>query len=228
MNEFSPKPDLWSKIQRRKDFDLQVNAHVANLPERMPKADLWSAIGSELDRKNPVIPLWKYGMAAASTALILALSGLAYLEFGEKDVETPLITEVEVETPDLNKTDINPLIEVDPASMNLELIEVEKPNTTTSQLKETTRITPAPIAAPALDLPDLTIENTLISEIIIPIVPEQEAPQTLHKVQISWGFQDKKKLRTSFGSGALEDITERQIGRVDETSNSIKINFKKQ
>ncbi|WP_339757891.1 hypothetical protein [Algoriphagus aquimarinus] len=227
MNEFSPKPDLWSKIQLRKDFDSQVKNHAANLPERMPKADLWNAIGSELDRKTPV-PLWKYGTATASTALILALSGLAYLEFGKKDVETPLITKAAVETPDLNNTDINPLIKVDPASMNLELIEVEKPNTPTSQLTEPTRITPAPIEIPALDLPDLTIENTLISEIIIPPVPEQAAPQTLHKVQISWGFQDKKKLRTSFGSGALEDITERQIGRVDETSNSIKINFKKQ
>ncbi len=228
MNEFSPKPDLWSKIQQRKDFDSQVKNHAANIPERMPKADLWSAIESELDKKTPVIPLWKYGMAAASIAVILALSGLVYLEFGEKDMETPLITEVVVETPELNTTDITVPVEAEPALAKPEQIELEELNTNVPQQKATHRIAPAPVEIPALDLPDMSIENTLISEVIIPPTPELVAPKTLHKVQISWGFQEKNKLRTTFGSGAPEDITERQIGRVDETSNSIKISFKKQ
>ncbi|MEP4376791.1 MAG: hypothetical protein ABJ333_17205, partial [Algoriphagus sp.] len=99
--EHSPKSDLWSKIQAQKDFDAQVKAHASNLPLKEPKADLWSAIESELDQKTPVIPLWKYGVVAASLVLILAISGIAYLEVGTKDMREPVITEKITTTPEL-------------------------------------------------------------------------------------------------------------------------------
>jgi hypothetical protein len=228
MTEYNPKPDLWSKIQQRKDFDSQVKGHVTNLPGRMPKADLWAGIESELDRKTPVIPLWKYGMSAASIALILALSGIAYLEFGKKDMETPLITEVIPETPELNTTETKVPVETEPAVETSEQIEVEKPKTNATQQKLSNRVSPTAIEIPRLDLPDISIENSLISEVIIPPTSEQEAPETLHKVRISWGIQDKSKLRSTFGSGTPEDISERQIGRADQKPTSIKIRFKKQ
>ncbi|PZX50223.1 hypothetical protein [Algoriphagus chordae] len=226
MNEYSPKPDLWSKIQQRRDFDSQVASHARNLPERMPKADLWNSIESELDKKTPVVPLWKYGMAAASIALILAISGIAYLQFGDKDTEAQLITERSPVSTEPIATETIPPIQKESEESNAIEIKVEQP--TAPLRKEVVKNIPTPIEIPTLDLPDLSIENTLISEVIIPKTAEVEVPQTLHKVQISWGFQDKSKLRTTFGAAVPEDISNQQIGRADQTPNSIKIRFKKQ
>lgn len=228
MKKYSPKPDLWSKILDRKEFDSQVQDHVINLPERMPKADLWNAIENELDRKKPLIPLLKYGLTAASIALILALSGIAYLQFGGKTQDTQLITEVSMPSAEIESIDKNLEGEIEPDVVRPEASIQEISKTDTSQKKLPQREKIAPIELPELDLEELTIENTFVSELIIPTKPEVEAPKTLHKVRISWGIQDKSKLRTTFGSGAPEDISERKIGRVDETSNSIKIIFKKQ
>lgn len=228
MKEYNPKPDLWSKIQQRKAFDLQVKEHVSNLPEKMPKADLWTAIERELDQKKPVIPLWKYGMVAASIGLILALSGIAYLQFGQEKVEKELVTEVIKEIPELNATDITFPVETEPALVKPEQIEVEKLYTNDPQQKVVNRISPDYIKIPTLKSPVITINNSLISEVIIPPTSEQEAPQTLHKVKISWGFQNKSKLRTTFGVSDPEYITNQQMGRADQAPSSIKIKFKKQ
>ncbi len=228
MKTHNPKPDLWSKIKQRKDFDLQVKEHVPHLPVKMPKADLWNAIEIELDQKSPIIPLWKYGMVAASIALILALSGIAYLQVSEKGTDPPMITEVSMPAAEIETIDKNLGVETEPEVVRPEASIPEISKTVTSQKKLPQRKKIAPIELPELDLEELTIENTFVSELIIPTKPEVEAPKTLHKVRISWGIQDKSKLRTTFDSGAPEDISERQIGRVDGTSNSIKIIFKKQ
>lgn len=228
MKEYNPKPDLWSKIQQRKDFDFQVKEHAQNLPEKMPKADLWSAVEREMDQKKPVIPLWKYGMAAASIGLILTLAGIAYLQFGKKKVEKQLVTEVIMEIPELDTTDITFPVETEPALVKPGQIEVKKLYTNDPQQKVINRISPDYIKIPALKSPVITINNSLISEVIIPPTPEQEAPQTLHKVKISWGFQDKSKLRTIFGASDPENITNQQMGRADQAPSSIKIKFKKQ
>lgn len=228
MKEFSPKPDLWSKIQQRKDFDSQVKGHVTNLPERMPKADLWAGIESEFDRKTPVIPLWKYRMAAASIALILAISGIAYLQFGEKTQDTQLITEVKTRVPEIIIPEVAPSIDSELEKEKSEQVEVEKPKTNATQQKLSNRVSPTAIEIPRLDLPDISIENSLISEVITPPSTEQEAQKTLHKVRISWGIQEKSKLHTKFGSNTPDDISNQQLGFANQPKNSIKVNFHKQ
>ncbi|MDR7132177.1 hypothetical protein J2X69_004544 [Algoriphagus sp. 4150] len=228
MNKYSPKQDLWSKIQQRKDFDLQVKEHVANLPERMPKADLWNTIESELDHKTPVVALWKYRLAAASIALILALSGIAYLEFGYKDVKPQLITEVNAPSHEFIIPDKKPVTEAE-STLNATIeSQLGKTRTNASPKQPVKRETIAVIELPKLDLEDLVIENTVVSELKTPSIPEPEELQTLHKVKISWGFQDNKKLQTTFGSRNPENIDNQQIGRSEQPKNSIKINFQKQ
>ncbi|WP_192346514.1 hypothetical protein [Algoriphagus sp. Y33] len=228
MNKYNPKQDLWSKIQQRKDFDLQVKEHVANLPERMPKADLWNTIERELDNKTPVIPLWKYGLVAASIALILAVSSIAYLKFGDKDVKPQLITEVNAPSPELIIPDEKPIAETEsPLNAAVES-QLEKTRTNASPKQPVKRETIVAIELPKLDLEDLAIENTVVSELKAPSIPEPEELQTLHRVKISWGFQDKKKLQTTFGSSNPENIDNQQIGRSEQPKNSIKINFQKQ
>lgn len=228
MNNYNPKPDLWSKIQQRKDFDSQVKEHVPNLPVKMPKADLWDSIESKLDQKTPVIPLWKYGMAAASIALILALLSIAYLEFGGKDAVTPLTTEVTVKTPELNTTAKTEPTETKSAVETPTQIEAQESITNVPEQKVTNRISPITIETPTLDLPDFSVETNLITEVIIPPAPDKDAPQTLHKVRISWGMQEKSKLQTKFGSSTPEDISNQQLGLANQPKNSIKINFHKQ
>lgn len=228
MKEYSPKPDLWSKIQQRKDFDSQVKEHIPNLPVKMPKADLWEAIEKELDQKTPIIPLWKYGMAAAAIALILAFSGIAYFELGEKEVETPLITEVSLPPTEIETIDLNPEAETEFEDLKPEVSKPETPILSKPRQSSTLRETITPIEPPELNLADLSIENTFVSELIIPPAAEVEAPQTLHKVRISWGMQEKSKLQTKFGSSSPEDVSNQQLGLANQPKNSIKINFHKQ
>lgn len=228
MKNYNPKPNLWTKIQQQKDFDVQVKMHAVNLPTRMPKADLWSSIESELDRKTPVVPLWKYGMAAASITLILALSGIAYLEFGEKDVVTPLTTEITVKTPEQNTSKKSEPVEIKSKEETPTEIEAKESIKNVPEQKVTNKISPVTIEIPTLDSPEIDIETSLISGVIIPPSPEKRKPQTLHKVRISWGMQEKSKLQTKFGSSTPEGISNQQLGLANQTKNSIKINFQKQ
>lgn len=223
MKEYSPKPDLWSKIQEKKDFDIQVKAHVPNLPQRMPKAGLWDAIEQELDRKKPVVPLWKYGMVAASIALIVALSGIVYLQFGEKVTQTELITEVDPPSAEIRVPQNEETEEVVPT--------FNPPAKTADNKPQEVRVNREPAAAieiTPLEINDLTIENTLISEVIIPPAPDVLPPETYHKVQISWGFQERTKLKATFGSQSPESITNSQTSRANSSNNSIKIKFQKE
>ena len=236
MKSYNPKPDMWSKIQQRKNFDSQVKEHVPNLPVKMPKVDLWEAIESELDQKTPIIPLWKYGIAAASIALILALSSIAYIEFGSKDLVSPLTTEVtdpltnEVteKTPELNTTSKTEPTERKSAVESPKQIEVKESNRNVPDQKENNRILPVTIEIPRLELQEINIETYLISELITPPATDNEGPKTLHKVRISWGMQEKTKLQTKFGSSTPEDISTGQLGLANQSKNSIKINFHKQ
>ncbi|MEB2781632.1 hypothetical protein U3A58_14640 [Algoriphagus sp. C2-6-M1] len=226
--KYSLKPDLWSKIQQRKDFDSQVKEHAQNLPESMPKMDLWNAIEHELDRKTPVIPLWKYGRVAASVGLILVLSGIAYLQFGEKDVGTQMVTEVDVQIPEVNLLDQQTKIQPESSVEKFKQIEPDNPKPNIIQKKLSDRETTDPIVFPKLDLPDLDTKNKFVSKLIIAHSLEAEEPETLHKVRISWGIQEKSKIRTTFGASDPEQITFQQTGRADPSKNSIKIKFQKQ
>lgn len=228
MKEYSPKSDLWSKIQQRRDFDSQVKTHVQSLPAKMPKADLWLAIESELDQKTPLIPIWKYGVAAASIALIITISSISYLQFREKEVATQVITELTVPNTQLNTIDENVVTAIEPALMIPQQIEQESAKSNTYQTQAINRETQAPINVPQVDLATLSIQNTFVSELIIPPTPELKPLKTLHEVRISWGITGKNKLRTIFGAGTPEEINDQQISRAELTPNSIKIKFKKQ
>lgn len=228
MKEFNPKPDLWSKIQQRKSFDSQVKNHVPNLPERLPKADLWNSIESELDQKAPVVLLWRYAIAAASIALIFALSGIVYLEFDPKEVKTLLTTKISTHFTEPNALEEAKSKETKPAIEITDQIESKKIVTSSPQSNTTKREVIAPIDVPKTNLTDLSFENSIVSVLIIPETPEIQTATTQHKVRISWGIQDKGKLRTTFGAGAPEEISDQYIGRADQSPNSIKIRFKKQ
>lgn len=229
MKEYSPKSDLWRKIQQQKNFDSQLKTHTTNLPERVPNKDIWSAIESELDHTTPVIPIWKYGLAAASIVLVLLISGVAYLQFAEKDSAPKLTTEVIGESPDAIVTEQTPQIQKEAVEEEAVHSEVKRRTTNVPTQKDAFKTTHLPILTPMLDLPDLNFENLQVAEIIIPPLPEPIAPATLHNVQISWGLQeDKNKLRTTFGASDPENITNQQIGRADQTPRSIKIKLKRQ
>ncbi|UZD24663.1 hypothetical protein PBT90_14875 [Algoriphagus halophytocola] len=227
MKEYSPKPDLWSKIQKQKDFDSQVKMHAANLPIREPKAELWSDIEQELDQRKPVVSLWKYGLAAAAIALIVVIAGTAYLQLGEKESEVPLIT-----ANDTNTT----AVEI-PETENPPQPETEKPTPEPKQVlasgeekpkqKSINRASTDPIEVPPLRVSDLSIEKNLVADIIIPPTPEVEPQKTYHKVAISWGLQERVKFKTNFGSPSPENLPNAQLSRANTTNNSIKIKFQK-
>ena len=227
MKKYSPNPDLWSKIQQQKDFDSQVKMHASNLPQRMPKADLWNAIEKELDQKKPMIPLWKYVAVAASLAFILMLSGLAYWKVGDNKTDNQLITVVVVPVEETVKPENNSPVQLE--STTEEIIK-----TKSNALKEETPEKPKikrsnlePLELPEIERTGLTIENTLISELILPPKQEELAQETFHKVQISWGLKEKIKVRTQFASRETDPFLNQQVSRMEPSKNSIKIKFQK-
>ena len=227
MMEKNPKADLWSRIQEQKDFDSQVKAHIENLPQRMPKVDLWNAIENKLEDKSPIIPIWKYGMVAASMAFILALSGIAYLGWEEKNVEPPLVTEVVSETPKPNVNDTKPAIESQSIEEIPEPIKIKESLPEPPQNNEIKRNGMSPVEIPTIAPPELDLTKIIASEVIVPERQEIESAPTLHRVTVSWGLQDKVKLRANFGGVNPESAPIQQLGRADEKRNSIKIKFKK-
>lgn len=215
--KYSPKPDLWSKIQQRKDFDSQVKEHAQNLPDRMPKMDLWNAIESELDRKTPVIPLWKYGMVAASIGLILVLSGIAYLEFGEKEVETQMITKVNMESSKYTSSEENPIAENDPKKETVASNADKTP--LQSQQKRRVPLLMEAIKVPSMPFPEIELPQSINLSLKIPDKLAQETvPQkTLHQVSISW-IKIKPRMQVKTGFSHLEsELGQKNQASIDQT-----------
>ncbi|WP_057939336.1 hypothetical protein [Algoriphagus resistens] len=219
MKEYNPKPDLWSKIQQRKNFDVQVREHLPNLPKKMPKADLWTAIERELDQKKPVIPLWKYGMVAASIGLILMCVGIAYLEFGETDVKPQMITGENTPPAEHIMPEEKPFTKTGSALNATEETQTENPDTNASIKKPESRETIPLIKLPRRDLADLSIENTYASKLIIPPTTEHETPKTLHQVSISWSkIKPGLQLKTPFGRQESELGQKASIDQVGQAT----------
>lgn len=227
MKKYSPNPDLWSKIQQQKDFDSQVKMHASNLPQRMPKADLWNAIEKELDQKKPIIPLWKYVAIAASLAFILMLSGLAYWQVGDNKIDNQLITEVVVPVEETLKPENNYPVQPESTIEKIIKSNSKTPKEETPKKTKINRDNPEPLELPAIERSGLTIENTLISELILPPKQEELAQETFHKVQISWGLKEKIKVRTQFASRETDPLLNQQVSRIEPSKNSIKIKFQK-
>jgi len=228
MKEYSPKPDLWSKIQQRMDFDQQVQNHVPNLPERLPKVALWDAIERELDQRRPIVPIWRFAKVAASIALIVALSITAYLELRVTSSNPMPLSEEMFNPPTLNSIGEEHKVQTERTEtlMDEKLVPEDIPETFQPKAIIKKRIDP--IETAKLILPNLTIEEVLVSELIVPSIPLPEAPKTLHQVQISWVIQDKSKLRTTFGAGIPKDVINQQIGQANQSAGAIQIKFEKQ
>lgn len=227
MKEHSPKPDLWSRIQQQKDFDSQVKAHASNLPLRIPKADLWNAIEKEIDQKKPVVPLWKYVSVAASIAFILMLSGLAYWQSGDNKTDDQLITEVVTPAEEAIKPENNSPVQSEPSNEVIIKSDSQAPKEEISTKPKINREYAGLLELPAIERTGLTIENTFVSELIIPLKQEAIAQETFHKVQISWGLKEKIKVRTQFGKSETDPLLNQQVSRVESSKNSIKIKFQK-
>ncbi len=215
MKEHFPKQDLWGKIQQRKDFDSQVEEHVLKLPLKIPNADLWASIERKLDQKAPVSPLWKYGMVAASFAMLMALSGIIYFQFRANDPVTELISV----NHQLDPTSSSTFEKIAPKTEQTLVISEETKTKETknipSKKQSIERETTVPIELPNRSLADLGFKLTFKSELIIPPLPEREPTKTLHQVSISWSkLKPGIQLKTPYG---------RQYSELGQTASTDKI-----
>ncbi len=227
MKKHSPNPDLWSKIQQQKDFDSQVKMHASNLPQRMPKADLWNAIEKELDQKKPIIPLWKYVAVAASLAFILMLSGLAFWQVGDNKTDNQLITEIVLPVEETLKPENNSPVQLESTTEEIKKTKANALKEETPEKPKIKRSNLEPLELPEIERTGGSLENTLISELILPPKQEKLAQETFHKVQISWGLKEKIKVRTQFASRETDPLLNQQVSRIEPSKNSIKIKFQK-
>lgn len=81
--EFTPRPDLWARIEADLNADEQLSRVVQTMPAFAPKADLWETIEQELTPEVPakVRPLWQQPQArqlwaSLAVAAMLILVGI--------------------------------------------------------------------------------------------------------------------------------------------------------
>lgn len=224
--------DLWSKIQDRKNFDYQVKMHLPNLPKREPKIDLWKSIEEELDSKKPVvIPIWRYGLMAASLALVLSVSAILFFQLDTKNSDSDLITDVQVEIPKSNpndqKSDTEPMLPVEIDSSPEIIQSIEKAETSPEiTIKESHRDRDS-IRVPEIDLPDLefSLPSTLAENFQDDLEKEEER-KTLHQVSISWNkLKPRMKILTGFGKQNL-DLGNQQQASANQSKGQLTIEIK--
>lgn len=224
--------DLWSKIQDRKIFDSQVKMHLPNLPKREPKIDLWESIEEQLDSKKPVvIPIWGYGLVAASLALVLSVSAFLFFQRDSNNSDYDLLTDVQVEIPKSNpsdqKSDSEPKLLVE-TETSLEVIQpIEKKKTSPEKtIKESPRVKES-VKIPEIDFPelDLSLPSTL-AENFQGTLGKEEERETLHQVSISWNkLKPRMKILTGFGKQKL-DLGDQQQASVNQPKSQLTIEIK--
>ncbi|SIO12762.1 hypothetical protein [Algoriphagus halophilus] len=224
MKEFNPNPDLWSRIQTRKEFDNQLQGLITELPERSPKAELWSNIENILDQQEAPIPIWKYLSIAAAIILIVSFSGIYFMNQNSTTINPQ--DQVAINSDDL---DLAPSVEKE--------IILEKKNSPEELQKDA----PIPledniekkrqdVSVPKkVDKPAITeIKNNGLEASSL-IIPERSLPQkapSYHQVTIAWEIQEKIKIRTQFGKRPEIGIHQ-QIGKAEPSKRTIQIDFKR-
>ncbi|MEN2283598.1 hypothetical protein AAGF08_15755 [Algoriphagus sp. SE2] len=228
MKELNPKSDLWSKIESRRDFENQLDGLVKKLPTKEPKTNLWDQIDLKLDQEKRVFPIWTYVSIAVSIVLIMAFGVTLYnVNKAPIKTETNLISVNSIPKKNISN---EPEEELATTSTNEELKKIEE--TTNEFSKEVNkgskRILLEPITVPNKPFLLPKQELKLISESNIILNNPKGKAVTMHKVSISWGLNEKKKIRTQFGSTYPDPSLTQQLGRASKNQNSIKIKFNKE
>ncbi|WP_296699182.1 hypothetical protein [Algoriphagus sp.] len=226
MKDLTPKSDLWSKIESRRDFESQLNDLSKKLPLREPKIDLWDQIERQLDQEQKVFPIWRYLSIAVSFVLIMAFGAIIYNNITSEKTDLDLVSETSTtEANSFDKT--KELVE---STEEEELFNAEKAEIQSSEKirNESNRTLSKPVMVPKKPILFPKQDLKLISEAGVILNQPTEKPQTLHKVTISWGLNEKKKIRTQFGTNYSDPNLPQQLGRASESKNSIKIKFNKE
>lgn len=225
MKEYNPKSDLWSKIERRKDFESQLIDLTKNLPSKGPNEDLWSKIEYELEQKPKVFPIWRFTSIAASIILILAFGGIFYLQSTSEKPTQDLISENSIPNKNnQNNIELDNGISIDAPKVEEETIEQKVSSIPREIQKPKNRVVANPITISKPSIISLNQDLKMVSDVsIVPSQPSMKS-KTLHKVTISWGLNEKTKLRTQFGSTLSDPAFNQQLGRASKNSIKIKLN----
>ncbi|WP_373400126.1 hypothetical protein V8V91_11245 [Algoriphagus halophilus] len=224
MKEFNPNPDLWSRIQNRKEFDNQLQGLITELPERSPKAELWSNIENILDQQEAPMPIWKYLSIAAAVLLIVSFSGVYFMNQNSTSLKPQ--DQVAINTDDL---DLAPSLEKEivlEKNNNPEEFQKEAPIPFVNNIEKKRQDVSVP---KKVDKPAITeIKNNGLQASSL-IIPERSLPQkapSYHQVTIAWEIQEKIKIRTQFGKRPETSI-DQQIGKAAPSKRTIQIDFKR-
>jgi hypothetical protein len=233
MKQYKPKSDLWGKIENRRSFESQLNDLTKKLPIKEPIGDLWNQIEKELDQKPKILPIWIYISIAASIVLILSLGAIFYLQSTSEIPIQDLISENSITNETTNESRLKsidvengdsveiPKLEEEPIDQKVLILPVETK-------KQTKRVVTNPITISKPSITTINQDLIVVSDANIIQSQPLERSKTLHKVTISWGLNEKTKLRTQFGPNYSDPAFNQQLGRASENKNSIKIKFNKE
>mgnify|MGYP000212251546 CR=1 FL=1 len=202
--EYSPREDAWDKIMQKKDFDSQLSKNLNELPEHSPSDFAWNRIEEKLEDKKKGFVWRPFLIAASLTGLFLLAfyqirQGTVIIDSQQQtdelmaDNQSPLINETEEfesTTEDQKPTDSSETILDSSEDMRIQRVNEFIPDVDSNRKinLETT------LAVKGMDL---TTRGKF--------VPATDIPQeTYHTVAVSWGLQEKTKLR--IGTGPNETL----------------------
>ncbi|AWW31260.1 hypothetical protein DN752_14635 [Echinicola strongylocentroti] len=196
--EHHPNQGSWEALTSKLDMESQLKRETENLPSIGPSKDIWPAITSELDRRRPAPWWWTAGAAVmAGIGLLLAINLLdATNEFHREYLVTtvsPWQTPSSIKLPEKPKP----------------LPSKQLPKTVTSIAKTTVKRAPEqPVILEDNNLPLLQIpwlEEPYSASGSIAVSAETKTDQdtvkatpSFHEVTISWGINDRIKLKTDY------------------------------
>ncbi|MBD8489857.1 hypothetical protein IFO69_13950 [Echinicola sp. CAU 1574] len=191
--EHLPNDELWRDLERSKALDNQLARELKNLPLSTPKGNLWLGIEAEMDQESSKGYYWW------SAAAILLLMSFGYLLWGLLSNETPVNERNYLLTNTYSNLDI---VMSPPKKEEIkeEIAVNEKPFINQHQgdwqkVKVEEELALEEVDVPVLLLPEL---EPLVPQIVS--ISEQMIAknQSFHEVAISWGLNDKIKIRTAF------------------------------
>ncbi|WP_200975715.1 hypothetical protein [Echinicola sp. 20G] len=221
--EHLPNDELWGDLERSKSLDSQLARELKNLPLSTPKGNLWQGIEAEMDQESSKGYYWW------SAAAILLLMSFGYLLWGLLRNETPVNERDYL----LTNTYSNLDIVMSPPKMieaKEEIAVNEKPFITQHQgdLKKV-KVEEGALALEEVDVPELLLPDleSLVPQVASLSEQKIAANQSFHEVAISWGLNDKIKIRTAFSDKNEAVQNQEKLQQVRNSSGKLVLKLSK-
>ncbi|QDH79056.1 hypothetical protein FKX85_08395 [Echinicola soli] len=203
--EHRPNQSSWEALISKLDMDAQLKRETENLPPISPNKNIWPAIATELDRRRVVFWWWTAGAAVmAGIGLLLAVSLLDTTNGHHREYLVTTVSPRDIPW----KVKIPEIPKVHQAKSSSNTVAPSK-KTAVKRVSEQPVILedddPPRLQMPSFEESFHASTSIVVSEETKAGLDTVKANQSFHEVTISWGINDRIKLKTDYASKTPQD-----------------------